>query len=180
VGRVRCRLVPAASKTARRTPPKATPKTPRKTASKKKPRPTPGYGDEGKTSTTTSTFSPRLLALKSELDGHLRRRFPRVEPVFAYGMHGWRMKRPHPVDWTVGTIDPAYVHVFVAERKQGITLHLWNPYEPNLLGRNAKDLAASGFKVMVGCLQFNRKSKYPLGALLPLLDTLAAAMEREA
>jgi hypothetical protein len=180
VPRIGCLPVPrarkAAPKSARKAPAKARPPK----AAGKKLRSTPGYGDEGKTYTTTSTFSPRLLALKEALDDHLRRRFPRVEPVVAYGMHGWRMKRPRPVEWTTGTIDPAYVHVFVAERKQGITLHLWNPYQPDLFGRHAKSLEAAGFKVMVGCLQFNRKGDYPVDAVLPLLDAIAAAMKREA
>lgn len=129
--------------------------------------------------TTTSTFSPRLLGLKAELEQQLLRLFPHVEPVFAYGLHGWRMKRLRPVEWTVGTVDPAYVHVFVAERAQGITLHVWSPFDPKLLARHRSDLDAAGFKVMVGCLQFNRKSDYPVDAVRPLLEETAATLRAE-
>lgn len=165
---------------AKAKPKRARGKAPGATGARRTPKPTPGYGDTGKTSTTTSTFSPRLLALKQSLEDQLRQLFPAVEPVFAYGLHGWRMKRLRPVAWTVGTIDPAYVHVFVAERAQGITLHVWSPFDPALLQRHREALGGAGFKVMVGCLQFNRKADYPLQAVRPLLEETAAALRSEA
>lgn len=104
----------------------------------------------------------------------------RVEPVTAFNMHGWRVRRPTDITAWKGTIDPNYVHVFVAERKQGITLHLWSPYETGGLKQHEADLKAAGFKVMVGCLQFNRKAAYPVHAVVPVLASIAAQMKADA
>jgi hypothetical protein len=130
--------------------------------------------------TTTSTFSPRLKALKADLDREIRTRFPQAEAVFEYNMHGWRVGRPKRVEKWKGTIDPNYLHIFVAERKNGITLHIWNPYDPYGLAKRAKELQAAGFKVMRGCLVYNRKGEYPVGAITPLFDAVREKMDGEA
>lgn len=136
---------------------------------------------DGRTVTTTSTFSPRLLGLRDQLDSELRRLFGnRVEAVTAYNVHGWRIQRPVTIPNWKGTIDPNFVHVGVAERKAGITLFLWNPAEPQILRLHAEELAAAGFKVMVGCLQFNRKSAFPLDAVVPILTAIRKTMAARA
>lgn len=134
---------------------------------------------DGRPVATASTFSPRLHAARDELERNLRRLFPGVERITAYNMHGWRVRRPvRIVDWP-GTMDPNWVQVFVAERKQGVTVHVWNPYDYDAFRRHAAGLQAAGFKPMVGCVQYNRKGEVPVAALLPVLEGIARRMEQE-
>lgn len=123
--------------------------------------------------------SPRFAGILRELDGRMRRLFPQAKPVVSYGMPGWVVRRPRKVEWTHGTMDPNVVQVFIAERAQGISLHLWNPYDYGMLAKRRDDLSEAGFKVMVGCLQFNRKSAYPVDAVVPLFESIAADMDAE-
>lgn len=126
---------------------------------------------------THSGASPRLLETHSRLDLMIRKRFPTAEDAFEYNMHGWAIRRPVTLtEWT-GTIDPNWIRIFVAERKAGITVHLWNPYDPACLAKH--DLAAHGFKVMVGCVQFSRKSDVPVDALGPILDSMRRSFDAE-
>jgi hypothetical protein len=135
---------------------------------------------DGRPVTTTSTFSPRLLQLRAGIDAQLRQRFAgAVRAVTAFNMHGWQIARATRIESWKGTIDPNFIHIGVAERAAGITLHLWNPYNPACLKDNFKPLTAAGFKVMVGCLQFNRKAEFPLQAVTPLLDDLATQWRKE-
>lgn len=76
-----------------------------------------------------------------------------------------------------GTIDPNFVYIFLAKRKNGITLHYWDPVRPYGLKQNAAAFEEAGFKVMVGCLQFNRKGPFPIGAVRGLLENLARQMD---
>ena len=103
----------------------------------------------------------------------MRARFSGIEPVFAWGIHGWRVPRMKKVEWTTGIMDPNWLFVGLAERKAGITLHMWNPVDYGCLQRHAASLKDAGFKVMVGCIQFNRKSEYPMSAVKSLLDDVA-------
>lgn len=91
-------------------------------------------------------------------------------------MRGWRIPTNAGLAEWKGTIDPNFVHVFLAERKQGLTLHFWNPLDPGALHREKTGLREAGFKVMVGCLQFNRKGDFPIAAVLPLLDAARRAI----
>ena len=134
---------------------------------------------EPKQHATTSTFSPRMREVHALLDREIRSRFPEADAQFEYGMRGWRVPRARRLETWKGTIDPNFLHIFVAERKQGITLHYWNPMMPASFGKHAAPLAKAGFKVMVGCLQFNRKGDYPVDALKPLLDEAAQMLEHE-
>jgi hypothetical protein len=129
--------------------------------------------------TTTSTFSPRMAQVYGDLEREVERRFPGAEKMFEYGMRGWRVPRRKRIDTWKGTIDPNFLYIGIAERKQGITLHYWNPLSPGGFDRHAPALAAAGFKVMVGCLQYNRKGDYPIGALLPMLDDTARRLKAE-
>jgi hypothetical protein len=135
---------------------------------------------EGSMVTTTSTFSPRLKALKADLDREIRARFPQAEAMFEYNMHGWRVSRPKRIETWKGTIDPNFLHVYLAERKNGITLHIWNPYDPYGLSKRAKALQAAGFKVMRACVVYNRKGEYPIGAVTPVFDAVRKRMDEEA
>ncbi len=135
-------------------------------------RPVKGAGDPHDTPSTTSTFGPRLEATRAELGRMLATRFPKAEPTFSYNMHGWRMRRPTDIkDWK-GTIDPNWILIGIAERKQGITIHLWNPYDPGCLKKSEPRLKAAGYNVMVGCVNYNRKGDVPLDSLAPILDAM--------
>jgi uncharacterized protein YdhG (YjbR/CyaY superfamily) len=127
--------------------------------------------------TTQGGSSARLDATHARLDALVRKRFPKAEDAFEYNMRGWVIRRPvHIQEWK-GTIDPNWVRIFIAERKHGITVHVWNPYDPACLAGHG--LAAAGFKVMVGCIQFNRKGDVPVDALAPVLDEMRKAMRKE-
>jgi hypothetical protein len=127
--------------------------------------------------TTHSGSSPRLVATHARLDALVRKRFPRAEDAFEYNMRGWAIRRPTRITEWKGTIDPNWIRIFVAERKQGITVHVWNPYDPACLAKQGLD--GHGFKVMVGCIQFNRKGDVPVDALAPVLDEMRKAMRKE-
>jgi hypothetical protein len=172
----------AAKKAARPAKAAKTAARPAKGAAKPKARPARGAKVEvpGDGYATTSTFSPRMAKAWRELDAAVRRVFPEAEPVFDYGARGWRVPRRIRVESWKGTIDPNWLKVYVAERAQGITLHLWNPCEPGFLKRNATALQAHGLKAMVGCLQFTRKGDYPVAAVEALLREVRGQMDAEA
>lgn len=149
-----------------------------------KPKATPAKGATTRVSgegyATTSTFSPRMAAVWKEVDAAVRRVFPEAEPVFDYGMRGWQVPRRVKVESWKGTMDPNWLTIGLAERAQGITLHLWNPCEYGFLKRKAPELAPHGLKAMVGCLQFTRKGDYPVAAVEALLREVRGQMDAEA
>ncbi len=127
---------------------------------------------------THSGNSERLVATHAALDKLVRKRFKKAEDVFDYNMRGWAIRRPTTIeDWT-GTVDPNFIRIYLAERKAGITIHVWNPYAWGSVDRD--ELKDVGFKPMKGCLQYNRKGGVPVEALEPLLDEIAQAMANEA
>ncbi|HUR60940.1 MAG TPA: hypothetical protein VM286_01065 [Candidatus Thermoplasmatota archaeon] len=138
-----------------------------------------GAADPRDTPRTTSTFGPRLEATRKELGDMLASRFPNVEPTFAWNMHGWRIRRPTDIRSWKGTIDPNWILIGVAERKQGMAIHLWNPYDPGCLKKSEPGLKAAGYNVMVGCVNYNRKGDVPLASLAPILDGIRDAMRKE-
>lgn len=119
-----------------------------------------------------------------ELEAWLRKavkaRFPKAKEIHAYGMVGWRVPRGRKVEWASGTIDPNFVTLFLGDRKQGTTLHLWVPLPGATLADRKAELEAAGFKVMVGCLQFTRKRPYPKAAVEALLDRVKARLAKDA
>ena len=79
-----------------------------------------------------------------------------------------------------GTLDPNWVQIYLVERKSGITLHLWNPVDFGSMQRRKPELSRLGFKVMVGCMQFNRKSDYPMDSVERLLEDVRRSLETDA
>lgn len=134
---------------------------------------------EAHTEGPTSTESDRFKALHEALDAHMHALFQDAQAVFAYGMHAWKVPRRREVEWTRGTMDPNWLFVGLAERKAGLTLHVWNPIQYDGLEQRRATLEAAGFKVMVGCLQFNRKSEFPLQATKDLLTAIRRQMDTE-
>lgn len=128
---------------------------------------------------TYSGASPRLEETHARLGGMIRKRFPEAQEIFEYNLRGWKIRRPVEVTEWKGTIDPNWIRIYVAQRKQGMTIHVWNPSDPEALKKH-KELAAVGFKTMVGCLQYNRKGDVPLDALEPLLEGMRRAWDAEA
>lgn len=165
----------------RSAPPKPEAKTKTKPPPKPRSRKAPGerrVGPDGSPN-PTSTFSARLATLHEELGRHVQRLLPHAEPIFSYRMHGWRAKRPRAVAWTTGTIDPNWFYLLLAERKQGITVHMWNPFDPGFLKRHAAELKPHGLTPMVGCIQHARKGAYPVQAIVGLLEEVRAGMDAE-
>lgn len=102
---------------------------------------------------------------------------PRAQEVFEWKMPGWKIENQkynkyNPSMPKQGTIDPRYIHIFLVERQNGITLHIWNPNDYYGLEKNKLELENAGFKVMRGCLQFNRKSEYPVKEIQNLLEKI--------
>ena len=109
----------------------------------------------------------------------MARLFPDVEEVFSYGMHGWKVPRRKTVESRTGTMDPNWLFIGLAERAAGITLHVWNPLDWQGLKAHRAQFEAAGFKVMVGCLQFNRKSEFPVDVVDAMVARIAKAMDAE-
>ena len=78
-----------------------------------------------------------------------------------------------------GTFDPNWVRVYVVERKSGITLHLWNPADFNGFRKRKAELERAGFKLMVGCFQFTRKSEYPTDLVVALLRDAKTSLQED-
>ena len=116
----------------------------------------------------------RFQAVFEELEDVIVDVFPSAEPVFEYGMTGWRVRiTSRPITAWKGTIDPNYLFIAIVERKSGITLHIWDPRDYYGLERVAEELTGVGFKVMRGCIQWNRKADFPLETVKNLLRRLA-------
>ena len=122
--------------------------------------------------------SPRFQEAFRGLETMVKGAFPNALPVFEYKMPGWRIPRPKAGAPRLreGTIDPDWVHLFLVERKSGITLHLWNPADYYGLERYESDLSKVGLKVMRGCVQFHRKGAFPVSAIEPMLKGVKASL----
>ena len=118
--------------------------------------------------------SPRFQRTFHALEQIVKKRFPDAERAFGYKMPGWRIlvKGRVPPEMQGGTIDARFVHIHLVERKHGITFHLWNPVDYGGLERAAPALQEAGFKVMAGCVQFNRKADFPIEAVERVLARL--------
>jgi uncharacterized protein YdhG (YjbR/CyaY superfamily) len=99
------------------------------------------------------------------------RTFPKARPVVEFGMPAWLITRPKgaPRPEREGTMPSDRVFVGLVERKGGVTVHLWYPGDYDLLDRNGAALREAGFKVMRGCLVFNRKQEFPASSIEELL-----------
>lgn len=96
--------------------------------------------------------------------------FPSAESIFQWDMPGWKINLVPLDDPNYrGTMDPNFFAIMLVERKSGLTLHIWNPRDYYGLSRSQSELGAAGFKVMRGCLVFNRKQPYPIAAVGDLL-----------
>ena len=126
--------------------------------------------------------SPRFRQVYAALERSVREIFPDAEASFQLRMPGWKIPRPRHVDAASGkgTLDPNWVQIYLAERKSGITLHLWNPVDFNGFRRRNKELENAGFTLMVGCLQFNRKSEYPTDLVVDLLKDIQTSLADDA
>ena len=82
-----------------------------------------------------------------------------------WNLPGWKIERENVLEEARGTIDPRFVHVLIAERKAGLTVHLWNPVDYYWLDTQKEALQRAGFKVMRGCVQFNRKQPFPFDTM---------------
>lgn len=94
-----------------------------------------------------------------------KRHFPAAEPCIEWDIPGFRVQVQDAPDQWKGTMPPTHMHVLPIQRKNCITIHIWDPRDPELLRKHESDLEETGFKVMVGCLQWNRKADYPVDAI---------------
>ena len=117
--------------------------------------------------------SDRFKQVYADIEAVVRGIFPTAERVVAYKMPGFKIRiGDEGVKSWRGTIDPNYLQLFLVERKSGITLHLWNPRDYDGLERRRAELSAVGFKVMRGCIQWNRKQAYPVETVRSLLESV--------
>ena len=130
----------------------------------------------GKREQYIAKATPQFQAAIEGLEPIVGSTFPTAEEIFEWGMPGWRLPRKIHLDpGYKGTVDQRYVMILLASRKAGITLHLWNPADYHSLEHHRGPLEKAGFKVMVGCLQFNRKAPFPVAAVTPLLRKIKAS-----
>lgn len=115
--------------------------------------------------------SDRFRALHAALGQRVSAVFPDAAPVVSYDRPAWAVAvpRPPPAKTWKGTLPREELVIAPSERNDGVTIHVWHPNEPGLLAKNEDRLSAAGFKVMVGCLQWNRKADLPLDAIERLL-----------
>jgi len=125
--------------------------------------------------------SPRFREIHESLARAVRELFPDAETSFQFRMPGWRILRPRRVAPASvrGTLAPNWVQVYLVERKSGITLHLWDPVDFNGFRNRKAELERAGFKLMVGCLRFNRKSEYPIDLAVELLKDVRNALQKD-
>ena len=126
--------------------------------------------------------SPRFREVHASLDRAVRELFPDAEVSFQFKMPGWKISRRRRVDpkSVRGTLDPNWVQIYLLERKAGITLNLWNPVDFNGFRKRKTELERVGFKLMAGCLQFNRKSEYPVDVIVGLLKDIKVSLDEDA
>jgi len=97
-----------------------------------------------------------------------------AESTFAHGMPGFRArvantKKEDPR----GTFDPNHLDLFLVERKSGTTIHIWDPRNYYGLDEVRDDLTKFGFKVMRGCIVWNRKRECPFDRMKEFIGSLA-------
>jgi uncharacterized protein YdhG (YjbR/CyaY superfamily) len=97
--------------------------------------------------------------------------FPNAIPLFEYGMPGFRVPITQTrIEKWKGTIDPNYLHMGLVQRKRGVTFHIWNPKDDGYLQKNEERLSSAGFKVMRGCVEWNRKAAFPIAEIEKMLE----------
>ena len=97
-----------------------------------------------------------------------------AESTFANGMPGFRARVTDTrQEDQRGTFDPNHLQLFPVERKSGITLRIWGPRNYYGLDEVRDELTKVGFKVMRGCLVWNRKREYPFERMKGLIASLA-------
>ena len=117
--------------------------------------------------------SDRYREAYSRLGEVVKAVFPTAQAAFEWNLPGWTIERENVLEEAKGTIDPRFVHVLIAERKAGLTVHLWNPVDYYWLDTQKEALQGAGFKVMRGCVQFNRKQPFPFDTMESVLRTIA-------
>ena len=125
--------------------------------------------------------TPRFREVYESLARAVHELFPDASDSFQFKMPGWKIPRRRRVDpkSVAGTLDPNWVQIYLVERKSGITLQLWNPVDFNGFRRHRAELERAGFKLMVGCIQFNGKSAYPIGLVVDLLKDIEKSLEED-
>ena len=104
----------------------------------------------------------------------VQKAFPMPKPSFEHGMPGFktRITDVEREEWR-GTIDHNFLHLYMVERKSGITFHIWDPRNYYGLDEMRDELTNLGFKVMRGCIVWNRKREYPIQLMQELVQALA-------
>lgn len=112
--------------------------------------------------------------VRKKVERAVKETFPKAQETKAFGMEGWTIPRPKgaPVPERAGTMPTDRVMVFLAERANGTSLHVWYPGQYDLLGKRKDELGEAGFKVMRACLQYTRKQEYPIEAVSSLLKEI--------
>ena len=130
--------------------------------------------DTADTAIYLNASSERFQDVFQGLSAAIHESFPEAESTFAHGMPGFkaRVADVKKDDWR-GTFDPDHLQLFLVERKAGITFHIWDPRNYYGLDEVRDELTQLGFKVMRGCLVWNRKKKYPLERMKELIGSLA-------
>ena len=134
----------------------------------------PATQDTMDTRTYLDEASERFQNVYREFAAAVHQAFPVPEPSFEHGMPGFKIRITdvEKEEWR-GTIDPNFLHLYMVERKSGITFHIWDPRNYYGLDEMRDELTNLGFKVMRGCIVWNRKREYPVQRMKDLIKTLA-------
>jgi len=124
--------------------------------------------------TSLSQQSDRFKKIYARLKDVVMKEFPNATEGIMYDMHGFKAKitKEEITNWK-GTMNPNYFYTCLVERKAGITLHIWNPKDYYGLEKIKKEYERAGFKVMRGCIQWNKKAEYPIDMVEDLVKNIA-------
>ena len=126
------------------------------------------------TRTYLNASSERFQDVFQGLSAAVYESFPEAESTSAHGMPGFKARVTDTrQEERRGTFDPNHLQLFLVERKSGISFHIWDPRNYYGLDEVRDELAKVGFKVMRGCLVWNRKREYPFERMKGLIASLA-------
>ena len=118
--------------------------------------------------------SERFQSVYGQIAAAVHKTFPMAEPTFDHSMPGFNVPiTDSKKEDRQGTFDPNLLQMFLVERKSGITFHIWDPRNYYGLDGVRDELTQLGFKVMRGCLVWNRKKEYPIERMRELIQAMA-------
>lgn len=116
--------------------------------------------------------------MEERFDAIVRAVFPEATRGNMGELKGWLWTRPPgaPKPAREGTMPSDRIFLGVAMRKAGPTFYFWYPGAAGVPPATRHALEQAGYKVMVGCLAWTRKTEPPME---PLAALFRSARERD-